>query len=553
LAVGRTSSAIVPQRFGGVRGMTRRSLAQRKDYRFTVARSEPIDPTQIELARALLNVAPESDAFKVLVEIRKLSINRRKSKGDTGPYLDVVKKDGRAAIIYVFEGYKAVESTRVSKDPDRKIEEHLDAVNYLAGYIRRANLKTATSSVETARDIPVATALDEFVEAHKAERKTKGPSPGMTQKEIDLSEGDPSKWHAQIENCINQIKDDEIGRIRLGQIGPNTGKDYKRRRQKKPKLVGGKDADGNVVGPNDRGVALHLYIYRRAINWFLHIHKIPLNFDFEEPDYEFDEPVALEWEEYIRLKLVCRGLQWGDRGFKTKSIERNGVTKTVWDKNMVADRDTMRSIEHLIEIYFASGSRLRTIPPMTWSPCDWHGYIDTDSGWIYRNGKKSKHHKEKPRKPSELLPYFTRRVRQWKLCDDRRRPGWDRLKVAPEGANGPSNWIIHDRFGNPVKGVDRLLKRVFKQAGLKYRNHDLKHTGVTIMFKRGFTITQIANRYKTTERVLRETYVNIDWEAERVSQASVDVITCLRDLGGKIPRYEIPDPVRFLGEEAEAA
>jgi len=55
------------------------------------------------------------------------------------------------------------------------------------------------------------------------------------------------------------------------------------------------------------------------------------------------------------------------------------------------------------------------------------------------------------------------------------------------------------------------------------------------------------------ERVLRETYVNIDWEAERVSQASVDSIKCLRDLGGKVSRYQVLAPTSFSGDERKAA
>jgi hypothetical protein len=510
---------------------------QKKDYRFTIARSEPIDPAHRELARALLNEATDNNGLLVLRELRKLSKNRRRSSHDTGPHLDIRSgEEGRKDKIIVVDG-AYTESTTLNAIEGQSPESNLDAVVYFDGYVRRGLLKTQISTANS--DVLVTRTLDEFIAAHEPDKYASRQIRGLAAKDFILSQGDPAKWHANQTNAANQLKEYFDGKT-LGDIGKDSGKAYKEYRQKKQKLVGGLNSAGEIVPPADQTIRLHLYLLQRAINWFLDEGKIALRVHFDMPEFAEPNPYCLEWEEFVRLILICRGLVPQDGGFKMKKVMKNGVARQVWDRQYLADRETMLAVERYIKIYFMTGTRARSIPPLTWSPSDWHGYVDAQCVFIHRSGRKSAQHKEKPRKTSELLPVTKRMFQGWKKIDENRTAKGNSAGSASSSV--PQDWIIHDRNGKPVPGLMRLVQAVFDRAGIDATEHCLKHAGVTTYYKRGLGITQIANFFGTTEQTLRETYLTINWSTDQISQESTKEIKSLKNLGGKVAKYARPNP-----------
>jgi hypothetical protein len=497
-----------------------------------VAREEPIDPAHVELARALLSLETEENQPEILRELRKLSINRRKSRGDTGPHLDVREESGRKDKIVVADG-NSWESTRIDAVAGELPEDNVDALVYLKGYIGRATAQVRAQISPSS--FTIAQVLDEFIDAHEPEAKL-SPVPGLTADEIALSQGDPMEWYGGQKNARAQLKGIFKDKT-LADINRDSGRWYKKKRQLEPKLNGGVAKDGTIIPPKDSTVRLQLFFLQGAIRWFLDTRKLPFSCEFEMPEFDLGYPYSLEPSDFFALKLACRGFQRNDDGtYKMKTVIHNGRERKVWDRVMIADKVTMRSIEKGIEIYAVTGTRLDSIAPLTYSPCDWHGYVDAKVGFVHRSGKASTQHDNKTRNSSKVLDFFRKRLRRWQARDEKmfpHRKGTDPLR--------PGDYVLHDATGGPIANPTGLLDKVFDRAGIDRRNHDLKHMAVTAYYRRGYHISRIAGFIGNKEQSLLDTYVKINWAEEGVCDVPTTKIRSFADLYCMGPRHKEQD------------
>jgi integrase len=208
--------------------------------------------------------------------------------------------------------------------------------------------------------------------------------------------------------------------------------------------------------------------------------------------------IYLTQSEAARLLWACRGRVWNP--------ETNDWVKVVGPEGLVnlidrSTRDHSRGIARAIIIGLYTGWRHENMARATWKRHPNHGWIDVESGTVYRSGSRQARTNKNQNPSSRALRRLVQHCRRWKKSDDR------------EG----HVFIIRKRDGKPYAKINGSFNKIVEAAGLEPEIvvHSFRHTLATWCAFLGIDKDSAA-------KLLGMSPQTLDWVYKHFSPASED-------------------------------
>lgn len=168
----------------------------------------------------------------------------------------------------------------------------------------------------------------------------------------------------------------------------------------------------------------------------------------------------------------------------------------------------LRNCDHIVRLLLVgvyTGTRLSAILGLQWMPNISGGYVDLDSGVMYRKaeGERVAHNKRKP--PVKIPPRLLRFLRYWKEADT--------AVSAVDGKPVVIRHIVH-YHGSKITKPHKAFRAVRAEAKLdeKVTPHILRHTRATWLAQAGVDAGQAAASLGMTEEEFERTYMHVSPE-----------------------------------------
>ena len=531
-----------------------------KDAHLPLIGYHEIEAGKIELARAIFAVG-ESENVPALEVLEKLGTY--KLAEEPLPYLAVREdraEDGslrRVIVVRQNLAHARVEKsteldagalgTEDLKDPEKVPAAARKALDDYA-----EDRRFRQQVMKAPQDIRVSTVILKYLALRDPDNMS--PEAKALREYEARTAGESSPWDGFVKatnfatQLIEFLKD-----TTLGQINPNTGENYKKYKQERPRKRGGRDENGNLIAvPKDSTIDGHLSLLNLSLGWLVREYRPAVRIEFDKPAVERPDRVCITWEELRRALLFCFGYIWDGTGYATERVFRDGKWHVIFARRPLEEYEKYLPVARFLIVYFLTGTRFRAILGLGWIPLNFRGWIDLRRCWINRNGRKSKRHRRKPKESSQMLPAVRDLFANWYAHDERLRiannwvirPPRRRKKSAPAPATAPEKafYVVHDGSGNPVpySRMQKLVAEVFAKVGIDTTGHKLKSGGVTTYHDAGFCLAQISFFFGTTERVLDKDYRKLkEAEANGMRPPPPDPAT--------ITLSQLLDPNRALG------
>lgn len=440
-----------------------------------------------KLIKALVSTDWSDESIAAAMDkYRSMSRRRRGLPPGTGAYLDVRRgKDRRGKlrtpkIVIVDEGRPF--STGIDHVEGTEPEANPEAVVAFIRHETRAFVKARAK--ESPGAFRITWLLRQWLEAHY-------PAPGVPDRQSKL------KTYQNYANAIEQIAEGFVGK-RLEDWHPEILIEYYTWRLQQPLKVGERDPDDVKDSPAIKQCSLLM----RVLDWAKGRFGFEYNTRARMPEPTESEREWLTYDEIIRLLWACLGYVYENGAWKTTIRTIDGLSKTVFFRLPKKEWKRTQWLYRLFVLVLLTGTRYRTADPLHWYMRDDAGCLDAKNGVIWRNGRKAKKYKNKPRGRSELLPLSMTIFRRWLL--------WDLRFHAKTGS--PPRYVVRDGTGGKLRNIDDMLRTVFARAGLGSSLHKLKHAGVTLLAEAGYTRREIADAFCNNESTLKDHYEHIDWD-----------------------------------------
>lgn len=462
-----------------------------------------------------------ANALEVYLKVEALlRPSGTKGRPSKGIYLAVRPAERGRSAMNVIRGLKGIKEKSTgltaAADDENPYENPL-AVAKLVSEID-AELRGLKARVATER-VLINDILLEYTVANEPTQKT------ATQEQH-------SCW-MQISNACRQLMAYFKG-TKVRDFKPDGGDAYWKWRSQQPLENGAEDEHGEALTPANSTVATHLNTLRAALRWYVRHHRANVRIEFVWPDFPEQETAWWTWDEVVRLLHAAMGLQWDKekRDWKRKTAIIDGRERQVFDLLPREQRCRYRPLILFILFYFFTGTRFKRILKLRWTSNELGGCVDDITGVIWRNGRNESRTHRKPRPRSQMLEVFCKKLVILKKRDERQ--GID--------------LVIHNGTGGPVPNIRKLFNEVAQSIGLDTTPHRLKHSGVTNMAIRGFTVEQVSMLTGTTVETLRNNYLHIDWDGGigPLEQEEFLGLRKLSDIGARTPlsgrngRPEVP-------------
>lgn len=314
-------------------------------------------------------------------------------------------------------------------------------------------------------------------------------------------------------------------------------------RMKKAPTVGNQPQggqDGTISGYHDR--------LAQALNTFVEETQAPVKVSFDRiyasPRIEQRHATGFTAPEVIRLILFCLGFLWHVDGFAWEWAERNGRPHK---KLIRLQGDELEAHLRFFEpalltilIYVMTGTRLSRIASLGYEPHDYRGWIDFAKRMIIRNGRKGPNYRNKPRRPSRILPFTIRILHYFHARDQRRREReqWDDLEKG-------GFHVVHDGRGGKVDNLVTRMNKAYEAVGVDHTRHDLKVACVGLFWEAGFDLRRIARLTGNDPGVCEESYLFLQEESEGIERPRPEV--------AKMTFLSFVDPKRELRRAPRAS
>lgn len=171
-----------------------------------------------------------------------------------------------------------------------------------------------------------------------------------------------------------------------------------------------------------------------------------------------------------------------------------------------------RHLQRFIIIGLKTGTRKEATLALGWEPSPSGGYINTDTGVLYRRAQDAvETAKRRPpaRMPSTLLAH----ARRWRQDGCRWVCHWKGARVA----------AIKTAWAGAIRRGEELAREAGVEIDLSdVTPHTLKHTAVTWAMQRGVRLEDAAGFFGTTKEELERTYWHHHPDFQRETAAAMD-------------------------------
>lgn len=172
---------------------------------------------------------------------------------------------------------------------------------------------------------------------------------------------------------------------------------------------------------------------------------------------------------------------------------------------MIRAARRLRQCDHIIRLLLVgiyTGTRLSATLGLQWMPNTTGGYVDLDTGVMYRKaeGERVAHNKRKP--PVKIPPRLLRFLSHWKAADT--------ATSAEDGRRAVIRHIVHYQGSRIIK-PHKAFRAVRDAAGLddKVTPHILRHTRATWLAQAGIDAGEAAASLGMTEQEYERTYLHV--------------------------------------------
>jgi integrase len=315
---------------------------------------------------------------------------------------------------------------------------------------------------------------------------------------------------------VDQLNDLLAGRL-LGNFLIDFGEEYAVYRMAQQIKTQAKDvAEEDKILVSFGTACAHLQTLNQALIYYCRKERIA-RIEFDMPKGYLEEVEYLNWDQWTRLLLAAKGLVWDPNG--------DGEGKPGWRKELRTDasgrtrlrfvllppekRTRLKMMIRFLLIYFYTGTRYSQILKLRWNESTTEPYIDFVEKRIVRDSVQARVITNKRRETSALLTVILRQLQKWRAAD---------------AALGIDKFVIHKPgVAREYVWVDGMIKTIAQNAGLPhFTSHMSKHSGVTRLAAKGFTLSEIAALYSTTVEVLQCTYTHLDYVFQREAVAAAD-------------------------------
>ncbi|MBR0749977.1 hypothetical protein JQ582_39315 [Bradyrhizobium japonicum] len=476
---------------------------KRGDRHLALIGHREIEETKRELARAILAEGENESAARILEVLKTYKL-----KPGPVPKLAIRKGDKRDCrdMIVIRLGDEDEESTGIPAEGWSDPNDCPEAKAKLEAYEERERFRfrARTAGYE---DIRCSEVLMRYLELIDPANLGKEALELREKISKEMNEASPWVYFRKCQDAADQLIEFLKSRP-LGKVTRRLGKDYKAYKKKRPKRKGGKDESGKMIAAlRDRSINAHLSVLVGAFGWFVDEFNPPRRIEIDMPPIEDEagEPICLTWEEVQRVILWCLGFVWiKGEGFAREWRLVRGELKLAFRRLPYGDYKDRLCLIRFILIYFLTGTRFSAILALGWEPRNDRGWIEISSCWIFRNGRKSKRHKRKPREAGQMLPLARRMFACWHARDVARRAS--KSWTCADG--GKLNYVVHDGAGNPIKlhVMKALVREAFDAVEIETSAHKSKHGGVSTFHEAGFALHAISFFFGTTEKTIDTSY-----------------------------------------------